>query len=225
MSASSISFTGADQILRPGSDGLPYLRGDAVAARRSTPGICRCATGCSQPFEGDAGADLVVDARGCALIPGFVDCHTHLPFAGWRAGEYEQKLRGVGYEEIARSGGGIAASARALRESSDERCCEQAGGLAAEMLAAGTTCFECKSGLRLSREGELRALALARSLRARVAQTTTSTALLAHAVPSGFDADGWMDEVAAMLPEVLAPGSVSALDIFVESIAFGNARP
>jgi imidazolonepropionase len=218
----SISLTGADQILRPGSDGLPHLRGDAVAAQTLDPGDLSVSDGVFAAFEGDAGADLVVDARGCALIPGFVDCHTHLPFAGWRAAEYEQKLRGVGYEEIARGGGGIAASARALRESSDDAVLEQAGGLAAEMLSAGTTCFECKSGYGLSRERELRALALAGSLGARVAQTTTSTALLAHAVPAGFDAAGWMDEVAAMLPEVRALGSVSALDIFVESIAFGN---
>ncbi len=64
------------------------------------------------------------------MIPGFVDCHTHLPFAGWRAGEYEQKLRGVPYEEIARAGGGIAASARALRESSDDEVLGQSGRLA-----------------------------------------------------------------------------------------------
>ena len=90
----------------------------------------------------------MVDAGGCALIPGFVDCHTHLPFAGWRAGEYEQKLLGVGYEEIARDGGGIAASARALRESSDAAVLEQAGGLAAEMLAAGDDHVRVQVGVR-----------------------------------------------------------------------------
>ena len=82
-----------------------------------------------------------------------------------------------------RDGGGIASSARALDESSDEQVLAQSAALAAEMLAAGTTTFECKSGYGLSREGELRALALARELDGRVAQTTTSTALLAHSVP------------------------------------------
>jgi imidazolonepropionase len=222
VSPRSVSLSGAVQILRPGADGLPHLRGDAVAAQTLDPGDLSVRDGVFAAFEGDARAELLVDARGCALIPGFVDSHTHLPFAGWRAGEYQQKLRGVGYEEIARSGGGIAASARALRESSDDAVLAQAGGLAAEMLATGATSFECKSGYGLSRGGELRALALARALGARVVQTTTSTALLAHAVPVGFDAAGWMDEVAAMLPDVLSAGNVSALDIFVESIAFGN---
>jgi imidazolonepropionase len=87
------------------------------------------------------------------------------------------------------------------------------------MLAHGTTAFECKSGYGLSREGELRALRLAAALDAP--QTTTSTALLAHAIPPGRAAADWMDEVAAIVPEL--PPSVSALDIFVESIAFGLA--
>jgi imidazolonepropionase len=173
-------------------------------------------------LEPDGNAELQIDASGCALIPGFVDCHTHLPFVGWRAGEYEQKVRGVPYEQISLQGGGIASSARALSESSDERVLGQSTTLAVEMAISGTTTFECKSGYGLSREGELRALMLARSLGARVSQQTTSTALLAHAVPPGFTANQWMDEVGAMLPEVLSLASVTALDIFVESIAFSN---
>ncbi len=222
---SSVAFTGAEQLLRPPRDGLPYLRGDQIEAQTLEPGGLTVVDGLIAAISGpDQETDLTVDASGCALVPGFVDSHTHLPFVGWRAGEYEQKLRGVPYEEISRAGGGIAASARALRESSDEQVLAQAGALAAEMLAAGTTTFECKSGYGLSREGELRALALARELGARVPQTTTSTALLAHSVPRGYTAEEWMEEVAQMLPEALAPGSVTALDIFVESIAFSNAH-
>ena len=221
---SSVSFTGAAQILRPPQDGLPHLRGELIEQQTLEPGGLTLRGGLITAHQPDDDADLLIDAAGCALIPGFVDCHTHLPFAGWRAGEYEQKLRGVPYEEISRAGGGIAASARALRESSDQQVLDQAGALAAEMLAAGTTTFECKSGYGLSRDGELRALALARELAARVPQTTTLTALLAHSVPSGYTADQWMDEVAEMLPLALAPGGVSALDIFVESIAFSNAH-
>jgi imidazolonepropionase len=129
------------------------------------------------------------------------------------------KVTGVPYEQIARSGGGIASSARALRETPDADVLAQARGLAGEMLRAGTTTFECKSGYGLSREGELRALSLASQLDAMVDQTTTRTALLAHAVPDGYNADTWMDEVEAMAPEALR--SASAVDIFVESIAFG----
>jgi imidazolonepropionase len=217
-----VSFDGAQQILRPPADGLEYLRGRQIEAQTLEGGALGVRGGRISGFEADRRAELIVDARDCALLPGFVDCHTHLPFAGWRAGEYERKLRGVAYDQIARDGGGIAASARALRESSDRQVLAQGRGLAAEMLAAGTTTFECKSGYGLSREGELRALALARELSLQVPQTTTSTALLAHAVPEGHTADSWMEVVQAMMPELLSAGEVSALDIFVESIAFDN---
>jgi imidazolonepropionase len=218
----SVSIRGADELLLPPRAGLPGLRGDDIGAQTLNGGGLSIEDGRIRALEPDAGADMQIDARGCAVIPGFIDCHTHLPFAGWREGEYDQKLRGVPYEEIARGGGGIAASARALRESSDQAVLRQARALADEMLAHGTTCFETKSGYGLSRDGELRALRLARELEANVAQTTLSTALLAHSVPAGYDAAGWMREVEEMMPEVVTLGSVSALDIFVESIAFSN---
>jgi imidazolonepropionase len=217
----SLSLRHADQMLCPGEPGLACLRGADIGALRVQPGGLTARDGLIVALEGDRGADLVVDASGCSVVPGFVDCHTHLPFAGWRAEEYERKVRGDAYEDIARAGGGIAASARALRESSDAAVLEQSRGLAAEMLAAGTTTFECKSGYGLSREGELRQVRLAAELGGAVAQTTTATALLAHAVPPGFSAESWMDEVATIVPDVAADG-VRALDIFVESIAFGN---
>ena len=222
MSAASVSLEGAAQILRPPRDGLQHLRGDQVEAQRLDPGDLSVRDGLIVALDADPASELVLDASGCALIPGFVDSHTHLPFAGWREAEYELKLRGVPYEEISRRGGGIAASARALRESSDAQVLAQSRDLAGEMLAAGTTTFEGKSGYGLSREGELRALRLARELESQVKQTTISTALLAHSIPSGYSAADWMDEVQAMMPEVLESGSVSALDIFVESIAFTN---
>jgi imidazolonepropionase len=175
-------------------------------------------------FAADSTSSLQVDASGCAIVPGFVDCHTHLPFAGWRAEEYEMKVTGVPYEEIARRGGGIRSSARAFGAASDEQVLRQAGALAGEMLAHGTTAFECKSGYGLSVDAELRALRLAASLGASVPQSTTSTALLAHAVPEGYDADSWMEEVRGMLPRVVADTRASALDIYVESIGFTNVH-
>jgi imidazolonepropionase len=152
------------------------------------------------------------------VLPGFVDCHTHLPFAGWRAEEYERKVTGVPYAEIARAGGGIAASARALAEADDEAVLAQAGALAEEMLAHGTTAFEGKTGYGLSRVGEARAARLARALAGRVRQPMAVTGLFAHAVPPGTSADGWMDEAEALAREC----DVDALDIFVETVAFGN---
>ena len=218
----SVSIENAAQLLRPPRNGLSHLRGAAqLNGQTLAAGALALRDGRIAALEADPLAQLRVDAGGCAVIPGFVDCHTHLPFAGWREGEYEAKLTGVPYEQIARSGGGIQASSRALNEASDETVLAQATQLAAEMLASGTTTFECKSGYGLSREAEMRALTLARELEIAVPATTTSTALLAHSVPEGETAASWMDVVAEMMGEVIAAGSVTALDIFVESIAFG----
>ena len=216
----SVSFLAAAEVLTPPREGLEHLRGDDANAQLRSGGDLLVRDGRIAGAQANPDAELVVDASGMTIIPGLVDCHTHLPFAGWRASEYESKLRGVPYEEISRAGGGIASSARALRESSDEAILAQSRALAREMLEHGTTAFECKSGYGFSRDGELRALALAGEL--DVAQTTTATALLAHAVPPGFTAERWMNEVEAMLPAVTALPHVTALDIFVESIAFGN---
>jgi imidazolonepropionase len=214
-----ISFDDAAQVLLPPEPDLQYLRSDRAGEMTLEPGGITVEHGRIAALEPDPDANIRIDASGCALLPGFVDCHTHLPFAGWRAEEYEQKVTGVPYEEIARTGGGIASSARALRNTPDSAVLAQAQELAGEMLRSGTTTFECKSGYGLSTAGELRALELAHELEEIVSQGTTRTALLAHAVPDGYTADSWMDAVQEMLPEALE--HASALDIFVESIAFG----
>jgi imidazolonepropionase len=202
----TLAIRGAAQVLRFPEDGLPYLRHDRAAELTLEPG----------DVELD-GAGAEIDARGCAVLPGLVDCHTHLPFAGWRAEEYERKVTGVPYEEIARSGGGIASSARALAAASDADVLAKAEGLAGELLRHGTTAFEGKTGYGLSRDGEARAARLARELAARVVQPMRVTGLFAHAVPPGFTAVSWMDEAEALARSC----DVDALDIFVESVAFG----
>ena len=215
---SSLSIRGAAQVLRPPEDGLPYLRHDRAAEMTLAPGSLTVRDGVIAAFEDDPGAELVIDGTGRAVVPGFVDCHTHLPFAGWRAEEYELKVTGVPYEEIARAGGGIASSARSLAGASDEEVLAQSGALAAELLAHGTTAFEGKTGYGLSRAGEARAARLGRELATHAHQPMRMTGLFAHAVPPGFSADTWMDEAEALAHEC----DVDALDIFVESVAFGN---
>jgi imidazolonepropionase len=203
---------GAAELLRPPADGLPRLRHDRAGQLRLDPAPVAIADGRIAGFERDDDARRI-DASGCAVIPGLVDCHTHLPFAGWRAEEYELKVTGVAYEEIARRGGGIASSARAFASASDEEVLTQARGIAAEMLVHGTTAFEGKTGYGLSVEAEKRAVRLGRELGA-----DRMTGLFAHAVPADYEPDAWMDEVDALASEC----EVDALDIYVESVAFAN---
>jgi imidazolonepropionase len=207
----SLSVRNAGQILRPPEDGLPYLRAPNELTLR--PGAVAVRDGVITAFDDDPGADEVIDAAGGAVLPGFVDCHTHLPFAGWRAEEYEQKVTGVPYEEIARAGGGIASSARALAEATDDAVLQQARAIRAEMLRLGTTTVEGKTGYGLSVDGELRSLELGRAL-----ELDRVTGLFAHAVPPGRTAADWMDEV----DKLAADADVDALDIYVESVAFSN---
>jgi imidazolonepropionase len=204
----TLSIVNAGQVLRPASDGEPYLRWPEFV---SEPGAVSVVDGRIAAFE--PGDGEVIDARGGAVIPGFVDCHTHLPFAGWRANEYEMKVTGVPYEEISRAGGGIAASARALAASSDEEVLAQARAIRAEMLRLGTTTLEGKTGYGLSVEGELRSVRLGREL-----GLDRVTGLFAHSVPPGETPQTWMEDV----DDIAARADVDALDIYVESVAFRN---
>jgi imidazolonepropionase len=218
-----VALVGAAEVLRlpdelAGVERLPSSRASELLLE---PGDLVIDGSLIAGFSADSSCRQV-DASGCAIVPGFVDCHTHLPFAGWRAHEYAMKVAGVAYEEISRRGGGIRSSAAALVRASNDEVLAQSRELAAEMLRHGTTTFEAKSGYGLSVEGELRALLLADALLDEVPQAGTITALLAHAVPDGYTASGWMDEVEGMLDAVVAETQASALDIFVESIAFSN---
>jgi len=212
----TVWIAGADEVLRPPEDGLPYLRHDRAEQMTLEGGDLLLDGDAIGTFSGEV--SLRVDARGCTVLPGFVDCHTHLPFAGWRADEYEMKVTGVPYEQIARSGGGIASSARAFAAASDEAILAQARTIAGEMLTTGTTTFEGKTGYGLSVDAERRAVRLGRALGEQVEQSTRVTGLFAHAVPTGFTADAWMDEVERLADTT----DVDALDIYVETVAFAN---
>lgn len=154
------------------------------------------------------------------VVPGFVDCHTHLPFYGWREDEFAARLAGSSYRDL-HGDGGISRSARMLREASDEEILEFCRLLVAEMAAHGTTAFEMKTGYGQSVEAELRQARLARRLAAEVPQTCTVTLLACHAVPPGTARDEWVRRVCdELIPVAAAEGLIDAVDIYVEDIAF-----
>ncbi|HYU57736.1 MAG TPA: amidohydrolase family protein, partial [Actinomycetota bacterium] len=169
-----------------------------------------------------SGWDGPVDERFEArtIVPGFVDCHTHLPFVGWRAEEFEARLAGATYREL-HAEGGIYRSARLMAEASDEEVLAFCRPLVAEMLDHGTTAFETKTGYGLSVERELRQARLAVALAAESPQTVVHTLLACHAVPRGMERQAWVDAVcAALVPRVAAEGLAGAVDVYVEDIAF-----
>lgn len=167
------------------------------------------------------GTDSVFDAEGCTIIPGLVDCHTHLPFFGWRADEDAARLSGVRYEDIHGRSGGIFRSAQLLADATDRQVVAFSSRLALQMLQSGTTTFETKSGYGLSVDSELRQLRLARELAAKVPQHVVTTCLAAHAIPEGKDQGQWIGEASNdLLPAAAAEGLCTAVDIYVESIAF-----
>jgi imidazolonepropionase len=155
-----------------------------------------------------------------AIVPGFVDCHTHLPFFGWRAEEFEARLAGRTYRDL-HGEGGIYRSARLLAEASDEEVLAFCRPLAAEMAAHGTTAVELKTGYGLSVQAELRQARLARRLAAEIPQTNSVTLLACHAVPDGMRWEDWVrvacDE---LIPAAAEEGLVDAVDVYVEDIAF-----
>jgi len=168
-------------------------------------------------------AEREVDLGGALLTPGLVDCHTHLVFGGDRAEEFEQRLGGASYEDIARAGGGIASSVRRTRAASEEALLRQSLPRARALLRDGVTTLEIKSGYGLDREHEAKMLRVEREIGAETGLDVRRTFLGAHAVPAEFagrQAD-YVDEVCIhMLPTLAREGLVDAVDAFCEKIAF-----
>jgi imidazolonepropionase len=164
-----------------------------------------------------------VDAQGALVVPGLVDCHTHLAFAGWRADEFAQRLGGRSYLDIARDGGGIAKTVRLTRAASEPELVARAARFLAEMRALGVTTVECKSGYGLDRENELKLLRVYRALAGSQPVRLVPTFLGAHTVPAELRGDReryialLVDE---LIPEVGAARLASFCDVFVESGAF-----
>lgn len=167
------------------------------------------------------------DLGGAWITPGLIDCHTHLVFAGTRANEYAERLRGVSYEEIAQRGGGILSTVRAVRAASEQELFDQSAPRLESLLREGVTAVEIKSGYGLTFEDEAKMLRVARRLGRDYPVTVRTTFLAAHTIPPEFKgrADEYVDTVARdWLPEMRADGLVDAVDIFCEHIAFDTAQ-
>jgi imidazolonepropionase len=164
-----------------------------------------------------------VDAQGALVTPGLIDCHTHLVFAGDRSREFEQRLQGATYEEIARAGGGILSTVRATREASLDELAASAVGRARRLLDEGVTTLEIKSGYGLGLEHELKLLRAARHVGEVLPLTVHATLLAAHAVPPEYAerADDYVALVTErILPAVAEEGLADSVDAFCERIAF-----
>jgi imidazolonepropionase len=168
-----------------------------------------------------------VDCEGRWVTPGLIDPHTHLVYAGSRAAEFEQRLAGASYEAIARAGGGILSSMKAVRAASQAELVDESLPRLDALIAEGVTTVEIKSGYGLSLEDELKSLRAARALGGARSVTVTTTLLAAHALPPehAADPDGYIDLVCdVILPAAAEAGLADAVDAFCEGIGFSPAQ-
>ncbi len=166
------------------------------------------------------------DAHGATALPGFVDTHTHIPFAGFRESEFNRRLQGESYETIAASGGGIASTVRATRAASEDELTENVLARARTMVRHGTTTAEAKSGYGLTLEDELKQLRAVRAAASRAPLTLVPTCLAAHEFPPERRGDGaWVDEIVeSILPAVADQKLAVFCDAFVERGVFSHEQ-
>ncbi|TLX48653.1 imidazolonepropionase [Pseudoalteromonas phenolica] len=177
--------------------------------------------------EFDALATPVINAKGQWLTPGLIDCHTHILFAGNRAGEFEQRLNGVSYQEIAQQGGGIASTVRATREADEETLFVAGKNRLNSLMSEGVTTVESKSGYGLDLDTEIKLLEVNKVLNDNHPVDIQSTFLGAHALPPEFkhDSDAYIDLVCdVMLPKVAELNLADAVDVFCENVGFSYTQ-
>ncbi|MCC5825198.1 imidazolonepropionase [Alkalimonas sp.] len=174
----------------------------------------------------DTSCTAVHDAGGQWLLPGLIDCHTHLIYGGSRANEFELRLQGASYQEIAKAGGGIRSTVQATRQATEQQLFELGQRRLDTLLAQGVTEVEIKSGYGLDLATERKMLRVARALDKQYPIRIHTTFLGAHALPPEFaDSDAYIDYLCqSMLPELRHEGLIDAVDVFCEGIGFSVAQ-
>ncbi|MDO9075160.1 MAG: imidazolonepropionase [Rubrivivax sp.] len=170
--------------------------------------------------------DTEHDLQGALVTPGLIDAHTHLVYGGDRAADFEQRLQGASYEDIARAGGGVRSTVAATRAASDAQLFDSAAARAGCLMAEGVTTLEIKSGYGLSAEHEARCLAVARRLGSELPLTVRTTSLAAHALPDEYAgrSDDYITGAIGWLAQQQAAGLVDAVDAFCDTIGFTPAQ-
>jgi imidazolonepropionase len=205
-----------------GSPGLGIVERGLVAARDGRIVYCGPEAD-APPFE----ATEVIDCDGRWITPGLVDCHTHIVYGGDRAHEFELRLAGASYEELARSGGGIVSTMHATRAASEQALVSSALPRVDALMAEGVTTLEVKSGYGLERISEMKSLSAARRLGAARPLSVSTTFLGAHAMPpeAKGDKDAYIASVCEdMLPAVVTAGLADSVDAFCDTIGFTPAQ-
>ncbi|MCC6250010.1 MAG: imidazolonepropionase [Rubrivivax sp.] len=200
-------------------DGTVITEGDRITWVGADADLLALASAHRQPAA-------EIDLQGALVTPGLVDAHTHLVYGGDRAAEFEQRLHGATYEEIARAGGGIRATVAATRAASDEQLFASAAKRARILMAEGVTTIEIKSGYGLAEAHEARCLAVARRLARELPLEVRTTSLAAHALPpeyAGRPGD-YIDAAITWLAGQRAAGLVDAVDAFCDTIGFTPAQ-
>lgn len=221
----SLWINGRLATMSPGGEPYGAIDGGALAVKDGR--IAWIGPLTDLPSEPARSAEEVHNVGGRWITPGLIDCHTHLVYGGDRAHEFELRLAGASYEEIARAGGGIRSTVAATRAANEEQLIATAETRLGALQSEGVTVVEIKSGYGLDTESELKMLRAARALGRRRPVTVRTTFLGAHALPPEYDGrpDAYIDMILAeTLPAVATAGLADAVDAFCEKIAFTPAQ-
>ncbi|RIL09219.1 MAG: imidazolonepropionase [Proteobacteria bacterium] len=206
-------------LLEGGQAEIHALKGAAVAWENGSITWA----GLEQEIPSELLSATTIDAGGKVVVPGLIDCHTHLAFGGWRAGEFEKRILGRSYLEIANSGGGIASTVESTRAATKQQLIERCLKFLNSMASLGVTTIECKSGYGLSLEEELKILQVYKELSGCQAIKIVSTLLAAHTVPPEFkdNRENFIELICErIIPEAAKLKLAHFCDVFVEDSAF-----